>query len=252
MSFDVTTEEGMRDVQNLVKFLLENSDNDRYCYNDIHISYDSQFAKVEWATVLKSGEDDSYWVFKDWDKLLVTQVDFPDGSYEFAIDKDHEKELWDKWQAAHPEWYQDYRGWHNKMDEYEDDTSGILKGLNETCAVTVRPIEEPDVEAEWKKTQEQISHMFEEEYKRATEEMATIAEEHPTEESKRTMAETMIIETVPASDVADWEPVEDGDNPDLDEIFDDEEKEKLKDEKERQQSCWKDEADRYGTPNGGH
>ena len=225
MSFDVTTEEGMQDVQNLVKFLLENSGNDRYCYNDIHISYDSQFAKVEWATVLKSGEDDSYWVFKDWDKLLVTQVDFPDGSYEFALDSDHEKELWDKWQAAHPEWYQDYRGWHNKIEEYEDDTSSILKSIAGKDTA-LGHIEEPDVEAEWKKTQEQISHMSEEEYKRATEEMATIAEEHPTEESKRTMAETMIIETVPVE--SDWEPVADGENPDLDEIFDDEEKEKLK------------------------
>ena len=92
--------------------------------------------------------------------------------------------------------------------------------------------------------------MSEEEYKRATEEMATIAEEHPTEESKRTMAETMIIETVPVE--SDWEPVEEGDNPDFDEIFDEDEKEKLKEEKERQQVCWDGEASRYGSFNGGH
>lgn len=108
MTFDLTSEKGIEDLKALIEFLSVNSLNEEYCYNDIHISYiDGGLAKVEWTDVLKSGEDDCEWVFKDYDQLLVKQVNFPDGQYKYAMDEDHEKELWEEWKKEHPEWYEE-------------------------------------------------------------------------------------------------------------------------------------------------
>lgn len=229
MTFDLTSEKGIKDLKALIEFLSLNSLNEEYCYNDIHISYiDGGFAKVEWTDVLKSGEDDCEWVFRNYDQLLVKQVNFPDGHYGYAMDADHEKELWEDWKKEHPEWYEEDsimgKRWVNKMEKYEDYPDDFVRIIKEHPDCSFGHIKEPNYDAEWEKTQKQI------------------IEEEKKEEEKKS-------EPIPAIEEAEiippegWEPQEDGENPMLDEIFDEDEKKALEElEDERREAAQQEDS----------
>ncbi len=170
MSFDLSgtiSKDGLEDLMKLVQLLCVNNAHNKYTFNDIRISHDDTSVVVEWTPVLKSEEDDCRWVFKDGEHLLVKQINFPDGSYDFAIEDSDEEFLWDKWKKNHPEWHLGkYHTWVNSMEECEDN-------------MEIKPLD-------------------------------------PAEVPEANMKEI------------DWAPLEDGDNPMLDEIFDEEEKDTLK------------------------
>ena len=108
-------EKGM--VIDFIQFLLEQNKKLERSFNDIHITSDSYCTIVEWIQKRYDDSDESF-EYVDGDHLVVKEIYFPDGHYEWVKTKEEEKERWEEFLKEDPGWYQDsYGTWRHKDDE---------------------------------------------------------------------------------------------------------------------------------------
>ena len=120
MVFDTSDESESALFTNFLNALLEYNRTSRYDYNDIHISQEESLIVLEWVQIPFDGEWGGKFEFVDDDQQVVTEVTFPDGSYDYAFNQEEKNTMLDKWFKEHPQWKRSpYRGWYENTEEVE-------------------------------------------------------------------------------------------------------------------------------------
>jgi len=116
-SFDTTTPNGRKHFQKLLDTLLDyNADGEEDHFNDIHIYQEESLIVVEWDNVPYNHEWGGSFKYIDYDEVVMKEVTFPDGHYEYLFSEEVEEKL-QEWHKEHPEWVKtDYGTWTN-MEE---------------------------------------------------------------------------------------------------------------------------------------
>lgn len=117
MSFNVTKPKEKKKLQEFLDYLLAYNAEVSELYMDIHIYQEDLFTMVDWDQVPYDHEWGGQFKYVDWDQIVVKEVGFPDGHYEYALDEEHEKQLWDDFHKQHPEWVKTEWGtWTNEEE----------------------------------------------------------------------------------------------------------------------------------------
>lgn len=117
MVFDTTVEEEINARNDLMNYLLNYNMHCRREYLDIHVYQEEVFTIIEWTQVPYSHDWGGEFKFVGDDELVVKEVRFPDGHYDYALDEDHEKELWENFHKENPGWVKtSYGTWTNEIE----------------------------------------------------------------------------------------------------------------------------------------
>lgn len=115
-SKDSEREYAMRFVETLLDWGRDNADS--YC--QVKLEMKGMFLDVLWTVVDKDGEWGTTFEPVDEDQLVVKEIRFPDGHYEYAVDEGHEKYLWERFHEENPGWYRnDFGIWTRKEENQE-------------------------------------------------------------------------------------------------------------------------------------
>ena len=116
-SFDLEKPNGKKQFLALLNALMDyNEDPDNSYFNDIHIKQEESFAVIEWDTVPYSGEWGGHWHFLEDDEVIMKEVHFPDGHYDYVFPEEVEETI-KKWHEDHPEWVKTSYGTWTNMEE---------------------------------------------------------------------------------------------------------------------------------------
>lgn len=116
-SFDTSTPNGRKHFQKLLDTLLDyNEDKDETHYNDIHIYQEESLIIVEWDNIPYSHEWGGQFRYIDWDDVVMKEVNFPDGHYDYVFPEEVEERL-KQWHKDHPEWVMTEYGTWTNMEE---------------------------------------------------------------------------------------------------------------------------------------
>ena len=85
-------------------------------YNDIHITNDSYCTIIEWDCVPHDHAYGGEWKYITEDNVVMTEVNFPDGHFDYVFPEDVEETL-NEWHKKHPEWVMTpYGTWTNEEE----------------------------------------------------------------------------------------------------------------------------------------
>lgn len=86
-------------------------------YNEIHVYTDGCCQIIEWAQVPVDHDYGGVFTYLDEDHVIMKEIRFPDGHYEYAIDGEQEKEMWEEFHKNNPGWVKTpYGSWTNEIE----------------------------------------------------------------------------------------------------------------------------------------
>lgn len=101
----------------LINYLLSyNAKTEDGTFNDIHITTDGYCLVIEWEDVNREYSDAKF-SFVDDGYVVMKEVILPDNSIEYALDEEHEEEIWKAFHENNPGWVKtSYGTWTNEIE----------------------------------------------------------------------------------------------------------------------------------------
>lgn len=122
MIFNLKSKEELIKFNKLMAFLVSYNVCNFDYYNEIHVYQEEALSFIEWEQVPYSGQYGGKFVYKDIDHVVLKEVHFPDGHYEYLAD-DEEADAIDMWLDKNPGWVKTPFGtWTNEIEnaKFED------------------------------------------------------------------------------------------------------------------------------------
>lgn len=108
----------------LIKHLLDYSAKSEKGYYDIHITSDGYCTIVEWVDKRYNDNEEQGFRHLDYDEVIMKEVYFPDGHYEFLFPNEVE-EVMEEWQKENPNYVKNEFGmWTDKSSIIDFDKKG--------------------------------------------------------------------------------------------------------------------------------
>ncbi len=116
--FDLEDEDGMERAMAFIRMLHEDSRKNSRGYNQILTYVEEGCLIVSWAQIPYEYDVGSFKFVGD-DQVIMDELHFPDGYYDYVLPEDKE-EKWGEWAKANPEWEKNSWGvWVNTKENHE-------------------------------------------------------------------------------------------------------------------------------------
>lgn len=104
MVFDLSEESALESFNEFLNVLLSyNMKSSNYC-NDMHVYTEESLIIIQWVQIPTDHEWGGEFKFVDEDKVIMEEVSFPDGSYDYAANDEDKQFMIDAWIEKHPTW----------------------------------------------------------------------------------------------------------------------------------------------------